>query len=229
MVNPSLSDGEATRTATTEESLLPSAMSSHDQAQVGANQSVPARVSYASMVCNSDRENMRAPDGLDLDPDRVVVLDKDYVVNHNGKLRISLWGKSPLVSVEPDTSSVAADNSDVLFGPWMVVDTRCRRQQSSSTVNKSTAVSGLRSIGSRFAILEPDSIARDLTPQPAVDVLVQQSPLVLRDREVDEQRTTTDVGAVSPSVIPNAAYRASNLDKKLKVAQVVVGASTRQQ
>ncbi|KAK8696266.1 hypothetical protein V6N13_001402 [Hibiscus sabdariffa] len=53
--------------------------SSHDQAQVRAHQNVPARVSYASMARNLDRENMRAHDGLDLDPDRVVVLDKDCV------------------------------------------------------------------------------------------------------------------------------------------------------
>ncbi|KAL4311205.1 hypothetical protein GQ457_01G017000 [Hibiscus cannabinus] len=182
---------------------------SHDQTRNRANQSVPARVSYANLVCNSDCENMSAQDDLDLDPDRVVVLDEDCVVNHNGKFptiiffervheqidsnmnntllnRIhAMWkpsgelqlidldnnyflvwiedprdygkiltegawtiydscvvgrakdnsmGKSPIISVKPNISSVVTENSDALFGPWMVAKIKRQRQQSSSTV-----------------------------------------------------------------------------------------------
>ncbi|KAK8694521.1 hypothetical protein V6N13_072070 [Hibiscus sabdariffa] len=137
-----------------------SVQTSHDQAQDGVHQSVPARVSYASMVRNSDRGNKRAQYDLDLELDRVVVMDEDCVVNHNdesymvGQLRITLW---------------------------IVVDTRCRRQQSSSMVNKPTAVSGLRGSGSRFTVLEPESIALDLARQPTVDASVPESPLALRE------------------------------------------------
>ncbi|KAK8499964.1 hypothetical protein V6N12_046630 [Hibiscus sabdariffa] len=53
-------------------------------------------------------------------------------------------GKSTLISVKLNTSSVAAENSDALFGPWMVANTRRQRQQSSSTGNKPTVVSCLR-------------------------------------------------------------------------------------
>ncbi|KAK9034880.1 hypothetical protein V6N11_076935 [Hibiscus sabdariffa] len=102
-----------------------SVQTSHDQAQDGVHQSVPARVSYASMVRNSDRGNKRAQYDLDLELDRVVVMDEDCVVNHNG----------------------------------------------------------LRGSGSRFTVLEPESIALDLARQPTVDASVPESPLALRDSD----------------------------------------------
>ncbi|KAK8708269.1 hypothetical protein V6N13_059313 [Hibiscus sabdariffa] len=168
---------------------------SQDQNQNEDNQNVSAKVSYASKVRNSGSGVGNTQDGLDIDPNRVVVLDEDCAKDID-------VGNSPPVSVEPDKSSGAAGNSDTLFGPWMVVDTRRRHQQPSSTINKHSAVSSLQSISSRFMVLEPESI--------------QQLPLILPEGEGDVQRTVADVDASPPGVVLNVAYRASNPDKKLK-------------
>ncbi|KAK8605065.1 hypothetical protein V6N13_082522 [Hibiscus sabdariffa] len=162
---------------------------SQDQNQNMDNQNVFTRVSYASKVRNSGSGVGNTQDGLDIDPNRVVVLYEDCVINHTescvvGRTKDIVVGNSPPVSFEPDKSSGAASNSNTLFGPWMVVDTRRRRQQPSSMVNKPSVVSSLRSTGSRFTILEPESI--------------QQSPLILLEGEDDVQRMVADVDVSPP-------------------------------
>ncbi|KAK8681303.1 hypothetical protein V6N13_053707 [Hibiscus sabdariffa] len=142
-----------------------------DQDQDGDNQNAFAKASYACMVRNSESGVENTQDWLDIDPNRIVVLDEDCVVNRNAK-DIDV-GNSPLVSIEPAKSNGAASNSDSLFGPWMVVDTRRRRQQFSSAVNKPSIVSSSRGTCSRFTVLEPESI--------------QQPPLIIPEGEGDVQ------------------------------------------
>ncbi|KAK8686034.1 hypothetical protein V6N13_125062 [Hibiscus sabdariffa] len=177
---------------------------SQDQGQNGEIHNVSTRVLYASMVRNSSSGVGNMQEDLDIDPNRVVVLNENFVINRAescvvGRAKDIAEGKSPPVAVESDKSSGAAGNSDTLFGPWMVIDTRHRRQQLSSTVNKPSAISNLRGMGSHFMVLEPESL--------------QQSPLILPEGRGDVQRTVADVDVDSPSVVLNVAYRASNPDK----------------
>ncbi|KAK9033201.1 hypothetical protein V6N11_018238 [Hibiscus sabdariffa] len=56
-----------------------------DQDQDGDNQNAFAKASYACMVRNSESGVENTQDWLDIDPNRIVVLDEDCVVNRNGK------------------------------------------------------------------------------------------------------------------------------------------------
>ncbi|KAK8979338.1 hypothetical protein V6N11_000486 [Hibiscus sabdariffa] len=128
-----------------------------------------SRVSYASVVGRSLKGDEQVQDGVVLDPNKVIVLDEDCVVNRDGHADAEQPTNNVNAPVRPDTSA------EGLFGPWMVVDTRRHRALAGKSAPKGVDAELHRANGSRFAILGKDSRLSELEQISVAEGDVQQS------------------------------------------------------
>ncbi|KAK8510188.1 hypothetical protein V6N12_008062 [Hibiscus sabdariffa] len=163
-----------------------------------------SRVSYASVVGRSLKGDEQVQDGVVLDPNKVIVLDEDCVVNRDGQFptirfstrnvcfKCGVYGHSQdlcshivlkttdSADAEQPTNNVNAPvrpdtSAEGLFGPWMVVDTRRHRALAGKSAPKGVDAELHRANGSRFAILGKDSRLSELEQISVAEGDVQQS------------------------------------------------------
>ncbi|KAK8642015.1 hypothetical protein V6N13_011378 [Hibiscus sabdariffa] len=96
------------------------------------------------------------------------------------------------------------------FGPWMVAETRRRRP-----AGRTTATDNTRSLvgSSRFAALE-------VPEEGTVVTGMAKEYSVTREADLGNTEKQLDVGAVGNGITKNAAYMASNPDKRVKAGAV---------
>ncbi|KAK8642430.1 hypothetical protein V6N13_011773 [Hibiscus sabdariffa] len=96
------------------------------------------------------------------------------------------------------------------FGPWMVAETRRRRP-----AGRTTATDNTRSLvgSSRFAALE-------VPEEGTVVTGMAKEYSVTREADLGNTEKQLDVGAVGNGITKNAAYMASNSDKRVKAGAV---------
>ncbi|KAK8608461.1 hypothetical protein V6N13_023884 [Hibiscus sabdariffa] len=107
--------------------------------------------------------------------------------------------------------SEGQDTKEVeLFGPWMVAETRRRRP-----AGRITATDNTRSLvgSSRFAALE-------VPEEGTVVTGMAKEYSVTREADLGSTEKQLDVGAVGNGITKNAAYMASNPDKRVKAGAV---------
>ncbi|KAK9046118.1 hypothetical protein V6N11_052018 [Hibiscus sabdariffa] len=177
-----------------------------------------SRVSYASVVGRSLKGDEQVQDGVVLDPNKVIVLDEDCVVNRDGQFPTIRFSSRDLCShtVRKTTDSADAEqptnninapvrpdtSAEGLFGPWMVVDTRRRRTLAGKSAPKGVDAGLHRVNGSRFAILGKDSGLSELEQISVAEGDVQQS-----SRNVQEHLTS---GGPSLEILGNKKSGSTN-------------------
>ncbi|KAK9040844.1 hypothetical protein V6N11_015980 [Hibiscus sabdariffa] len=148
-------------------------------------------VSYASVVGRSLKGDEQGSDGVGLDPNKVIVLDEDCVVNRDGKFpTISTEQPPPTINspVRPETST------ESLFGPWMVVDTRRRRAFAGRSIPKGVDTEEKRGHGSRFTILGKDSGISEMEQVSDAEGDVQQSLWNVQDNPMNGRASLETLG-----------------------------------
>ncbi|KAK8986442.1 hypothetical protein V6N11_009999 [Hibiscus sabdariffa] len=145
--------------------------------------------------------------------DDVVVLADDFVIDRS-------W--NPPVSKPMEVNSPQVDKGSELFGPWMVAESRRRRNTSLNRNGQKKDNTGSGAEGSRFAALS--NMGTEDTLSPVVGML--ENNTMDRVQPVDADPVMVSSEKVrSQEVQKSAAYMKSNPDKKKKVGSKPVEAS----
>ncbi|KAK8659634.1 hypothetical protein V6N13_029831 [Hibiscus sabdariffa] len=176
----------------------------------GPVDNLTGKESYASMVArNSGSEAVQ--DGV-CDVGSVEIKDDcERVTKNVAPISESVVEGTPVQHVEP-----IGPSKDDLYGPWMVVDTRRRRVSGVSGPVKDVSGNKDRastSHGSRFAALVVEDVMNptdeNVEPSNAVGALNTESTTP----KLTAGRVSKSI-VQRPTVVKNAAYKASNPDKK---------------
>ncbi|KAK8997163.1 hypothetical protein V6N11_020647 [Hibiscus sabdariffa] len=193
--------------------------------------------SYASMVARShDRRPSKEHIGC-FDADNITVLEEDVIIDRSGKIpticfsnrvhdQIDLTMRNVLVvAAESSKANTEATNSSI-YGPWMMVPNRRRHnvrnipeQQVSDSNNVITADVG----GSQFASLFEEGTlveGQDNSRAPVEQHRVDHEVVDVDGSICNEEEATRLMNpAPEKHVVRNAAYMASNPDKKAAVVK----------
>ncbi|KAK8619583.1 hypothetical protein V6N13_135865 [Hibiscus sabdariffa] len=184
------------------------------------------RISYASMVGKSLRRDEHSHDGVDLDPNKVVVLDEDCIVDREGKFpTIKFSERTPLVeSHRQDSNNIGATTTkdtgkEGLFGPWMMVDTRRRRPQSTKTTHKKVEQEIVRNNGSQFGILYNDAVTLEVEHDSDDMDGVQQIASKVQENGAGEKLLSNKTISKSSDIAKIVDCNKFDLGKKLKAGR----------
>ncbi|KAK8577096.1 hypothetical protein V6N13_122091 [Hibiscus sabdariffa] len=183
--------------------MLNESMETYEVATNGENGPPKVRPSYAKMAAtlpqqNSVRMNLNSENEIEV-PDEDCCPGMDKHAGESQENNISTHETDRF----PSFSSKGAD----LYGPWMVVEDRRRRAESSNATGKSGEVVERGKPSSRFEVLE-----------------VEETPEIAD--EFNDPRGKSSLPRVpQESIIRNAAYMASNPNKKKKKQQGLEKAS----
>ncbi|KAK9002006.1 hypothetical protein V6N11_024699 [Hibiscus sabdariffa] len=189
-----------------------------------ASTGLQPRVSYAHVV----RDSLRGKDPThvfeELSPDKIIVRDEDCVVDNLGRFpRISfaesVHAQINLISIPtatgPALEACSIKSSKELFGPWMIVDNRCRRIPPNKPSGGRQDLVMKDPLGSCFAVLNSSDTVEDtitgeveVSPQASdelapigTDVQVASGPGVVR---------TVTVGIELPKRKPRSSPASSS-------------------
>ncbi|KAK8672631.1 hypothetical protein V6N13_110996 [Hibiscus sabdariffa] len=198
----------------------------------GHVENLKGRDSYASMVSRNSGPSGVQGGVRDAGSAEVTVLESDYVIDRSGPFptvkfsdkddcerlnkTVAPIGEPVVEGIHVNHEEPLGPLKDDLYGPWMVVDTRRRRGLGNSGPAKDVSGNKARpstSHGSRFAELEVEDVMI-----PNDDSIEQVSEVRVLNTENVITKNTAGRGSKStvqqPTFVKNAAYKASNPDKK---------------
>ncbi|KAK8512132.1 hypothetical protein V6N12_031860 [Hibiscus sabdariffa] len=190
---------------------------------------------YASMV-SKGTGSAGVSSSVGIGKDDVVVLADDFVIDRSGPYpsvkfsdrvhdqidRITVPPTEPQVSNTMEDTSPNVDKGSELFGPWMVAESRRRRNVSLNRNGHKTDNSVSVAGGSRFATLY-DMGGEDMVP--TVVGMIENTTMD-RVQSVDADSVMVTKEKVQPKEVrKSATYMKSNPDKKKKVVSQPIEAS----
>ncbi|KAK9031709.1 hypothetical protein V6N11_056000 [Hibiscus sabdariffa] len=126
--------------------------------------STKPKVTYANMVVGIARESDSRDNDHGIQSDEIVVLEDDYVIGQDGPYPSIKFSEKPskdsvntcISIIDANATTDSLNKAEDLYGPWMVVDNRRRRQGLATRNSTNRLTKGKAISGSRFAPLELD-------------------------------------------------------------------------
>ncbi|KAK8672647.1 hypothetical protein V6N13_111012 [Hibiscus sabdariffa] len=187
------------------------------------NSNLRGKETYASMAAKGHPVNGNQVPENGFDSDEVVVLDEDCTVDESGRHSADSCASSsstkevPRPEMPAPVQNSTSDGSNIsLYGPWMIATTRRRRAPKATNPATSNEAEHNHPRGSRFAALHIEEVVEAVAGRTGQEPGV---PLPIIEEVAHGKHR---IGARSDVVVPrqaitkNAAYLASNPDRKSK-------------